>query len=242
MLIGIKYCGGCNPVYDRGRRVEKFKRDNPDHTYVTYPSEKTADHWLVVHGCSRACADTSDLIARRRLWMLWKESDFQRAQEEIRASSAASHDGKLRLIAVGDRAQMTRTITRADVQKFGEATGDANLIHSDGDAARASGFADTPVHGMFLNSLVSSLMGSELPGSGTVFASHETRFIRPVFPGDTITISLELTDIEDRGESFAGTLRATIKDQNGDRVLTSSCVQMMRKTLFGIRNGEVQQA
>lgn len=238
MKIGIKYCGGCNPVFDRAARVEKFKRDNRGHDYVSYPSETSADYWLAVCGCSRICADTSMLDARREIFLLWTEADFQRAQKTIREASQSRAERDVRLVAVGEIAEMTRTITRADAQKFGELTGDENSIHSDVDTAHALGFGDTPVHGMLLDSLVSSLMGTRLPGSGTIFASHDTRFIRPVFPGETVTVSVEITAIEDQGDMFAATLRGVVKNASGERVLTSHCVQMLKKTFFGVKAGE----
>ncbi|WP_077611246.1 hypothetical protein [Clostridium sp. Marseille-P2415] len=56
MVIGIKYCGGCNPVYDRVRRVRRFIEENSLYEYVGISANQPCDYWLVVCGCIRRCA------------------------------------------------------------------------------------------------------------------------------------------------------------------------------------------
>ena len=65
MKIGIKYCGGCNPRYDRSQEVEKLKKKFPQHTF-TYEIENTVcDICLLVCGCMTACAEETGIAARK---------------------------------------------------------------------------------------------------------------------------------------------------------------------------------
>ena len=59
MTIGVKFCGGCNPMYDRGKLFEKTEEAYPDHTFETADDTKEYEKLLVICGCERACADTS---------------------------------------------------------------------------------------------------------------------------------------------------------------------------------------
>ena len=62
MKIGIKYCGGCNPRYDRSQKVEKLKKKFPQHTF-TYEIENTVcDICLLVCGCMTACAEETGIV------------------------------------------------------------------------------------------------------------------------------------------------------------------------------------
>ncbi len=82
MVIGIKYCGGCNPTYERVARVERFKKDHPEHEYVS-STDRTCDIWMVVCGCSRRCAITTGLKARSEVVPLWNEESFQWLERAI---------------------------------------------------------------------------------------------------------------------------------------------------------------
>jgi len=86
MVIGIKYCGGCNPVYDRVKRVRRFIEENPLYEYVGASSNQSCDYWMVVCGCSRRCATTSKLTADKKLFVLWDEESFLRMEQELKVN------------------------------------------------------------------------------------------------------------------------------------------------------------
>lgn len=89
---------------------------------------------------------------------------------------------------IGDTATMKRKISKRDIEKFIELSGDANPIHSQKDQAL--------VHGAFLNSLVSAVIGNELPGPGTLVVAQHLNFPDKCFVGEEVTITVEL--VEDR--------------------------------------------
>ena len=81
MKIGIKYCGGCNPNYDRIKAVTNMKEKLKDHTFEIYKPGSSYDAAFIVCGCPTACADIEDKIKRKSY--LTSEEDFDRIIDEI---------------------------------------------------------------------------------------------------------------------------------------------------------------
>ena len=93
-------------------------------------------------------------------------------------------------IQVGDSATLTRTLRPEDIQLFAIMSGDVNPAHVDPDYARSSMFQEVIAHGMWGGALISTVLGTEFPGPGTIYIGQTLRFSRPVKVGDTITITL----------------------------------------------------
>jgi len=100
-----------------------------------------------------------------------------------------------------------------DVQTFAALSGDANPIHLDPEFARQSIFGRPIVHGLFTTSLFSRLLGEELPGPGTIYLGQSLSFVRPVFVGDEVTASVEVTHI--RQDKPIVTLRTIVTTNDG---------------------------
>ncbi len=100
------------------------------------------------------------------------------------------------LPAVGDTASLAREVTDADVAHFADATGDRNPVHFDDAYAAGTRFGGRIAHGMLTAGLVSSAIANQLPGPGSVYPSQSLRFRRPVRPGDTVTVRLEVTAVD----------------------------------------------
>ncbi|MFQ5429384.1 MAG: MaoC family dehydratase [Phycisphaerae bacterium] len=86
-----------------------------------------------------------------------------------------------------DTGTFTKTITDRDVFRFADASGDYNPLHIDNDYARSTRYGRRVAHGILTAGIISTVLGSEIPGRGTIFAQLEIRFLRPVFINDTIT-------------------------------------------------------
>lgn len=82
MKIGIKYCGGCNPGFDRKRFVNLLKNEFVDITFENADKNTCYDLMMVISGCSRACVNKSDLKHRNILYIT-KEADYEKAKEVI---------------------------------------------------------------------------------------------------------------------------------------------------------------
>lgn len=94
-----------------------------------------------------------------------------------------------RSFKIGDCATVIKTITEKDLVEFGRLSGDINPIHFPSDKSKAV------VHGAFLNSLVSGVIGTKLPGPGTVVVSQNLNFPNKCFINDVITIKVELVEL-----------------------------------------------
>lgn len=96
---------------------------------------------------------------------------------------------------VGDIVTITRVITASDIRKFAEISGDTNPIHIDPEYVKQnhSNFSGCVVHGAFLNSLVSSVIGTRLPGPGSVVVKQELNFPAPCYVGEEVEVVVELT-------------------------------------------------
>jgi len=125
-------------------------------------------------------------------------------------------------VEVGARASRTKTITDADIRAFAAASGDTNSIHLDEEYAKTTRFGRRIAHGMLTASLISAVLGNDLPGLGTIYLSQTLAFKAPVYLGDTITATVEVTAF--RSEKRIATLRTTCTNQEGTLVLEGEAV------------------
>lgn len=93
-------------------------------------------------------------------------------------------------IRIGDSASLVRTLTREDIDLFAVMSGDVNPAHVDEEYAKSDIFKEIIAHGMWGGSLISTLLGTKLPGPGTIYLGQTLRFRRPVTLGDTITVTV----------------------------------------------------
>jgi 3-hydroxybutyryl-CoA dehydratase len=90
-------------------------------------------------------------------------------------------------LRIGDTASFAKQITDRDVFEFAFASGDFNPLHIDDEYARRTVFGRRIAHGILTAGVISSVLGRELPGVGTIFLELCIRFVKPVYLGDTIT-------------------------------------------------------
>ena len=98
----------------------------------------------------------------------------------------------------GMSATIEHTVTERDVQLFGEATGDMNPVHFDEEFARKTVFRGRVAHGALSIGFISALLGTKLPGDGSIFLSASIVFKTPVRIGDTVTASATVSAVEGR--------------------------------------------
>ena len=119
---------------------------------------------------------------------------------------------------VGTRAKRTRTITDADIVRFAEVSGDHNPLHLDAAYAAQTLFGERVAHGMLTASMISAILGNDLPGPGTIYLGQTLKFLGAVHIGDTLTASVEIIAVRD--EKRLLTLRTDCINQDGAVVLT----------------------
>lgn len=123
-------------------------------------------------------------------------------------------------VQVGSSASIRRTVTEADVARFVEMTGDDNPLHVDRAYAETTPFKDVVVHGMLGASLLSTVIGTKLPGEGALWVSQSFDFPAPVRVGDELEVSATVTAKHERQRLLE--LDARIVNQHGELVLTGS--------------------
>ncbi|MGI4953320.1 MAG: MaoC family dehydratase [Janthinobacterium lividum] len=99
-------------------------------------------------------------------------------------------------LVIGQTARVAKTITEADILLFAAVSTDTNPVHLDAEAAAESVFKERVAHGMLSAGLISAVLGTRLPGPGTVYLSQNLRFRAPVRIGDTVTATAEVTSLD----------------------------------------------
>lgn len=99
-------------------------------------------------------------------------------------------------IAVGDWAEVAKTISESDIYTYAGVTGDFNPAHVNEQYARGTFFKRRIAHGMLSAGLISTVLGTHLPGPGAVYLSQELKFTAPVYIGDTITARAEALEVK----------------------------------------------
>jgi 3-hydroxybutyryl-CoA dehydratase len=101
----------------------------------------------------------------------------------------------IRELKVGDAAQFAKTIAESDIYLYAGVTGDLNPVHVNEEYAKNTFFKTRIAHGMLLAGLISAVIGTTLPGPGTIYISQELHFRAPVRIGDTITARVEVVQV-----------------------------------------------
>jgi 3-hydroxybutyryl-CoA dehydratase len=100
-------------------------------------------------------------------------------------------------LRVGDTASVGKTVTEADILLYTAVSTDTNPVHLDEEAAARSHFGHRVAHGMLSAGLISAVLGTKLPGEGTVYVSQSLHFRHPVRIGDTVTATVTVTGLEE---------------------------------------------
>lgn len=131
-------------------------------------------------------------------------------------------------LKVGMTAERTKTITKRDIELFGEVSTDTNPMHFDEEYAATTQFGRCIAHGVISLSLCGAILGMQLPGLGTVHMGQEVTFKKPVYPGDTITAHCEISDIvyKEKKDFYIVKVKQYVTNQNGD-VVTEGVATVM---------------
>jgi 3-hydroxybutyryl-CoA dehydratase len=125
-------------------------------------------------------------------------------------------------IQVGDKASRAKTISESDVYLFAGITGDFNPIHVNAEYAKESLFKERVVHGILTTGLISAVIGTQLPGTDTIYLSQKVDFKAPVKIGDTVTAEVEVLEKKDAKHIIL--LRTTVTNQNDVVVIEGEAV------------------
>ncbi|MCW8985549.1 MAG: MaoC family dehydratase [Thermoanaerobaculales bacterium] len=124
----------------------------------------------------------------------------------------------------GDTAFRSLTITDETIRAFADVTGDNNPVHLDDEYAGGTRFGRRIAHGMIAAGLISATLANDLPGPGTVYLNQTLKFKLPVYPGDTVTATVEVLSV--RPDKPIVTLSTVCTNQKDEVVLVGEAVVM----------------
>jgi acyl dehydratase len=128
-------------------------------------------------------------------------------------------------LQVGDKASRTLAISDDTIRAFAEVTGDNNPVHIDDEYAAGTRFGRRIAHGMIAAGLISAALANDLPGPGSVYLNQTLAFKLPVYPGDTITSTVEVLSV--RPDKPIVTLATVCTNQDGAVVLEGEAVVLV---------------
>src|SRR5947209_13841230 len=121
---------------------------------------------------------------------------------------------------IGESASLVRTLTQKDIDLFAIMSGDINSAHVDEAYARSDMFHKIIAHGMWGASLISTVLGTKLPGPGAIYLGQTLRFHHPVVVGDTLTVTVSVTEAD--AERHHVTFDCQCLNQRGQVVISGS--------------------
>jgi acyl dehydratase len=133
------------------------------------------------------------------------------------------------LPAIGTQATLSRTITEDDILLFALVSGDHNPIHLDAEYAEKSLFGKRIAHGFLIGSLISAVLGNDMPGPGSIYLGQTLKFLAPIHIGDTVTVTVKVVAI--REDKRIITLHTNCTNQHATLVLSGEATVKYAKEL-----------
>jgi acyl dehydratase len=131
---------------------------------------------------------------------------------------------------IGDKAFKYKEFSQKEVMDFSELTNDDNPIHFDEKYAKESQFGRPIVQGPLVASLIGGVLGSKLPGEGTIYIEQETLFLKPVYIGQTVKVQVEVTKI--REDKPIISLRTWVENEDAEIVIDGHAVVKFLKLIL----------
>lgn len=129
----------------------------------------------------------------------------------------------------GQTAELTHTFTQQDVEAFARLSGDRNPVHLDAQYAAGTRFGGRIIHGMLVASLISAVLGTQLPGPGAIYLSQQLSFRAPARPDVPLTARVTVTEWDgSRGRLLLST---EVVDAAGAQLITGEAKLVMASYL-----------
>ena len=137
----------------------------------------------------------------------------QKAPHRSEGKSAHDHRHFFEDLQVGQTASLAKTITEADILMYAAVSLDTNPVHIDAEAAKASIFGERIAHGMLSAGLISALLGTRLPGPGTLYMRQSLRFAAPVKIGATVKATVTVASLNPEKKRATLSTVCTVGDE-----------------------------
>jgi 3-hydroxybutyryl-CoA dehydratase len=157
-------------------------------------------------------------------WVVPAEALAAVAADEAHPPFRVHPPGKtLAELSLGDSASVTKRISQADIDAFARISGDDNPAHVDAEWAATSRLGGRVAHGMLTAGLISAVLGTVLPGPGSIYMSQTLRWVAPVHPDDLLTATATVKEIlAEKGR----VVLETVVVRDGQTVLTGEALVM----------------
>jgi 3-hydroxybutyryl-CoA dehydratase len=126
---------------------------------------------------------------------------------------------------IGRQAAFSKTVTEYDIYTFAGVSGDFNPVHVNEEFAKKTPFKGRIAHGILGASFISTVLGTLLPGIGTVYLGQDLRFLLPVRAGDTLTATAEVVEMRDDKKMVI--LKTIVTNQKGEKVIDGKATVMV---------------
>lgn len=130
-------------------------------------------------------------------------------------------------LEIGQSASFTKTVTEADCYNYAGVSGDFNPAHINEAYAEKTFFKSRIAHGMLSAGFISAVLGTKLPGPGTIYMSQDLKFLKPVYFGDTITAECTVDEIIKKKNRVV--LKTVCTNQKGEIVIDGKALVMAPK-------------
>lgn len=130
-------------------------------------------------------------------------------------------------LTVGQKASFSKTVTETDIYLFAGVSGDFNPMHVNAEYAATTPFGQRIAHGILSVSFISTVIATQLPGTGTIYVGQNVKFTAPVYIGDTVTATVEVKEIIK--EKNRVILTTTCTKQDGTVTLVGEATVMPQK-------------
>lgn len=139
------------------------------------------------------------------------------------------------MLEIGMTSTYSKVITENDINTFAEISGDYNPAHVDDDFAKQTVFGKKIAHGMLSAGFISAVLGTKLPGPGTIYLHQDLDFKKPVYIGDAVTTIVAVEDVIN-AEKGIYKLSTKCVNQNSEEVVTGSAIVKYQKIDYKIAN------
>jgi 3-hydroxybutyryl-CoA dehydratase len=139
--------------------------------------------------------------------------------KELRNGKRKKEEQRMNIddIYIGQVYEVKRIVTDEMVKLFAEATGDKNPVHLDEDYAKNTIFGGRIAHGILSLGIISSVLGMEFPGAGTIYLMQNAKFRRPVYIGEEVTVKLIVKEVD--REKRRVLLETYVVKENGENAI-----------------------
>ena len=129
----------------------------------------------------------------------------------------------------GDQAEFSKTISETDIYLYAGITGDSNPAHINQPYAQKTFFGSRIAHGLLIAGFISTVIGTTLPGYGTIYLRQELDFFAPAYIGDTVTAAVEVLNVDvDKNRAL---LKTTCRNQKNKILVDGKALVSPPKTL-----------